>query len=112
MGRRRPDKRSSAMLMVRSTGSAPSCDVGRVGCVFLPSRSSSATTSILSWCRWVGIASMEDYGCIASQRRPARCPRLGSRPCDPEADRLGDEEESALRDHLLAIQPQIVKPET
>src|SRR2546425_8847467 len=29
-----------------------------------------------------------------------------------EADRLGDEEECALRDHLLAVHPKTVQPET
>ena len=29
-----------------------------------------------------------------------------------EADRIGDEEECALRDHLLAVHPKTVQPET
>ena len=29
-----------------------------------------------------------------------------------EADLLGDEEERALRDHLLAVHPQTLQPET
>ncbi len=29
-----------------------------------------------------------------------------------EADRLGDEEECALRDHLLGVHPNTVQPET
>ena len=29
-----------------------------------------------------------------------------------EADRIGDEEECALRDHLLAVHPRTVQPET
>jgi len=29
-----------------------------------------------------------------------------------EADRIGDEEEGALRDHLLAVHPNTIQPET
>ena len=29
-----------------------------------------------------------------------------------EADRIGDEEECALRDHLLAVHPNTIQPET
>jgi len=29
-----------------------------------------------------------------------------------EADQIGDEEECALRDHLLAVQPKTVRPAT
>src|SRR5882724_3284026 len=53
--------------------------------------------------------------CTTSSRLGTRYPCRRAAQCRQEvleADRLGDEEECALRDHLLAVHPKTVQPET
>ena len=57
---------------------------------------------------------------LAAPRAPVCDQEDYARRCRPrkvedevlDADRIGDEEECALRDHLLAVHPNTLKPET
>src|SRR2546426_2839281 len=85
-----------------------------------PQRTSACATAILKAAtapvppsRAPAYPAMQSLGAVESEDHPARQSpptMLLGRPCRVlEADRIGDEEDCRLRDHLLAVHPKTVQ---